>query len=255
MASRRSVKLLYPVARDRRPLGAGGTLHKNRMRISIAVSVIGLAFASRTSAAQRFETPLPPAMFGITGGLNLSTFAGEGLGSTATRHGIVGGLMLVSPFAANFSTQLEALYSMKGMKSLSSSPQTYATFKLDYIEIPVMLRADVPLSTSVKPFAFTGPSFDIKVSCGGDGLVNGKATTATCAQIESGFSNGNKFQTLDVGWVVGGGLGFDIHERRVSLGVRYEVGLRTIATTGTSKNRALSLMASIEAPLPRKTRR
>ena len=217
--------------------------------------MIGLAFASRTSAAQRPEAPLPTARFGITGGLNLSTFAGDGLGPTANRHGFVGGFVLVSPFTANFSTQLEALYSMKGMKSLSSSPQTYATFKLDYIDIPVMLRADVPVSTSVKPFAFTGPSFDLRVSCGADGLLNGQATTASCDQIQSGFSNGSSFRTLDIGWVFGGGLGFDVHERRLSLSARYEVGLRTIATEGSSKNRAFSIMASVEAPLPRRTRR
>ena len=85
------------------------------MRIFKALSVIWLAVASRTSAAQRPEVPLPAARFGITGGLNLSTFAGDGLGPTANRRGFVGGVVLVSPFAANFSTQLEALYSMKGM--------------------------------------------------------------------------------------------------------------------------------------------
>src|SRR4051812_1972135 len=119
------------------------------MRILKSLSVIGLAFASRTSLAQLSDTPLPPARFGLTAGLNLSTFAGEGLGPTANRHGFVGGMALITPFTANFSTQLEALYSMKGMKSLSSNPQTYATFKLDYIEIPVMLRGDASISPTV----------------------------------------------------------------------------------------------------------
>jgi hypothetical protein len=224
------------------------------MRILRSLVVIGLAVATRPSAAQRSDQPLPPARFGLTAGLNLSTFAGDGLGETSNRHGFVGGVDLVTPFNAIFSTQLEALYSMKGMKSLSSNPQNYAMFKLNYVEIPVSLRADAP-TESVKPFAFTGPAFNLRVSCGADAVSNGATTSATCDQIESASSNGSKFRTLDVGWVFGGGLGFDVHDRRISLGARYEFGLRTITNTGTSKNRSLSFMASVEAPLPRRTGR
>jgi hypothetical protein len=107
----------------------------------------------------------------------------------------------------------------------------------------------------VKPFAFTGPAFDFKVSCAAEAVASGKTTTETCGELESAFSSGSKFRTFDLGWVFGGGLGFDVNNRRVSLAARYEVGLRTITTPGSSKNRALSFMASVEAPLPRRTRR
>jgi hypothetical protein len=225
------------------------------MRALRLLSAVLLAGVGRISLAQRPETPLPPTRFGLTAGLNLTTFAGDGLGATANRHGFVGGVDLVTPFTQNFSTQVEALYSMKGMKSLGSNPQNYALFKLDYVDIPVMLRGDLPVTPAFQPFVLTGPSFDIKVSCGGDAVSGGNTTTATCDEIEAGSSSGTKFRTLDVGWVFGGGLGFDFHNRRISFSARYEAGLRTIATKGTSKNRALSFMASVEAPLPRKVRR
>jgi len=224
------------------------------MRILRSLSAIALAVASRTSLAQGTGTPLPPARFGFTGGLNLATFAGDGLGATADRRGFVGGVDLVTPFSSNFSTQIEALYSMKGMKSLGQNPRDYALFKLDYIEIPVMLRGDAPLSSSFKPFAFTGPALDIKISCGADGVASGASVSASCGQLQSS-SGGSKFNNPDFGWVTGAGLGFDFHDRRISFEARYEIGLRTITSGGSSKNRALSFMAAVEAPLPRRTRR
>ena len=226
------------------------------MRIRRSLLVIVLAVASRTIGAQLTDTPIPGARFGFTGGLNLSKFAGEGLGPTSNRHGFVGGVVLVTPFTPNFSTQLEALYSMKGMKSVSAlNSANYATFKLNYVEIPLMLRGDAPIAMPVKPFAFTGPAFDFQVSCNSDVIANGKSDSASCDEIESSASSGLKFNKFDVGWVFGGGLGFDVNNRRVSVAARYEVGLRSITSTGSSKNRALSFMASVEAPLPRRTRR
>ena len=223
------------------------------MRILTSLVAIAFAAASRTGGAQRSETPLPGARYGVTAGVNLSTFDGKGLGPTSDRRGFIGGLVLVTPFAPSFSTQLEALYAMKGMKSLSSTSGNYATFKLNYIEVPLMLRGDAPVAMPVKPFAFTGPAFDFRVSCGSDAVASGRTTSASCDEVEASSSSGLEFRKFDVGWVFGGGLGFDVHDRRVSLTARYEVGLRGITTVGSSKNRALSFMASVEAPLPRRT--
>lgn len=226
------------------------------MRTLKSLAPIALAAALQTSGAQLVDQPLPGARWGFTAGLNQSTFAGDGLGPTSSRHGFVGGVDLVTPFKPNFSTQLEALYSMKGMKSLGSSSSNYAMFKLDYIELPVLLRADASLTSAVKAFAFTGPSFGFRVSCGADVVQNGNETSNSCDDVQRVFSaSGSKLRTFDVGWVLGGGLGFDVRNRRVSFGARYEAGLRTIGSQGSSKNRALSFMASVEAPLPRRTGR
>jgi hypothetical protein len=224
------------------------------MRIFKSLPVIALALAGGTSGAQLAVSTIPAARFGVTGGLNLTTFSGDGLGATADRKGFIGGAVLVTPFTQTFSTQLELLYAMKGMKSLGPSGGDYALFKLDYVEVPVMLRADAPISSAIKPFAFTGPSFDFKVSCGADAVGNGTPFSVNCGQITSGTGT-FKPRTLDIGWVLGGGLGFDYHDRRIGLSARYEAGLRSIREGGSAKHRALSFMASVEAPLPRKTRR
>ena len=144
---------------------------------------------------------------------------------------------------------------MYARRSRSCCSTVNAMFKLNYIEIPVMLRGDAPVSMPIKPFAFTGPAFDFQVSCGSDAVANGRTTSASCDDIASSSPSRGGFRKFDVGWVFGGGLGFDVNNRRVSLSARYEVGLRGITTVGSSKNRALSIMASVEAPLPRRTAR
>jgi hypothetical protein len=226
------------------------------MKTLKCLAAIALAVTTRTSGAQLVDQPLPGARFGFTAGINQSTFAGDGLGPTSNRHGFVGGLVLVTPFTPSLSTQLEALYSMKGMKSLGPNSQTYSMFKVDYIELPLLFRGDAPISSPVKPFAFTGPSFNFRVSCGADAWLNGNERRISCDEVQSLFSTSDsKFRSLDVGWVFGGGLGFEFHNRRISFGARYELGLRTLSNSGSSKNRALSFMASVEAPLPRRTGR
>ena len=215
--------------------------------------MVALAVAGQAIGAQLADQSLPGARFGFTAGLNQSTFAGDGLGATSSRHGFVGGVVLVTPFKPSFSTQLELLYSMKGMKSLGATSNSYSLFKLNYIEIPLTLRGDAPIASPVRPFAFTGPAFNLRVSCGADVFLNGNERGVSCDELQSAFANGNKLRTLDIGWVFGGGLGFDFHDRRISFGARYEVGLRTLSASGSSKNRALSFLASIEAPLPRRT--
>lgn len=215
--------------------------------------VVALAIAGHALGAQLADEPLPGARFGLTAGLNQSTFAGDGLGPTSSRHAFVGGVVLVTPFKPSFSTQLEILYSMKGMKSLGTTSNSYSMFKVNYIEIPLMLRGDAPIASPVRPFAFTGPAFNLRVSCGADVLTSGNERNVSCDELQSAFSNGDRLRRLDIGWVFGGGLGFDFHNRRISFGARYEVGLRTLSETGSSTNRALSFLASVEAPLPRRT--
>ena len=96
-------------------------VHKTKMRVLRIPSLVALAIASRAVGAQLVVNSLPPARFGLTAGVNVTTFAGDGLGPTDNRTGFIGGGVLVTPFTPVFSTQLELLYAMKGMKSLSPS--------------------------------------------------------------------------------------------------------------------------------------
>ena len=77
-------------------------------------------------------------------------------------------------------------------------------------------------------------------------------TETTAFQLEALYAMKGEFKTVDVGWVFGGGLAFAAGRRAITIGARYEVGLRNITTVGDTKNRALSLVASVEVPLPRR---
>jgi len=212
-----------------------------------------LLTVARALVAQGGSTPLPAARAGLIGGVNFSEFAAPGLQDVARRTALVGGVTLVTPFAAHFASQLEGLYSMKGSRSVSSTSTDNATFKFDYIEVPVMLRGDAPVRGRLKPFAYTGPALNFLINCEAEAKSAVGTETATCKEIEAQFSSGSTFRKFDVGWLFGGGVQLGIGERTFSLSARYELGMRTIATIGESKSRVLSLMLSVESLLPRKT--
>src|SRR5215208_5394330 len=134
-----------------------------RIRHSLPLLVL---FAWRDVAGQLTTMSLPGARFGIVGGVNLSKFAAPDLGPIANRKGFMGGVSLITPFKLNWATQVEVLYSMKGMKSLSETSSNTATFKLDYIEIPLMLRGGVPMSGRVRPLVYAGPALNFRIRCG-----------------------------------------------------------------------------------------
>jgi hypothetical protein len=200
-------------------------------RVAVRCPLIALCLViARDAGAQFRSDPLPPARVGLTGGVSFARVAGEGFADVTMRRGFVGGASVISPFSENMAFQLEALYAMKGALLRNGAGST-ASVGLDYVEIPLMLRGDVRLSNGMRPFAYSGPALNLKV-------------------LERDDPAG-EFKTVDVGWVFGGGLAFAAGRRAISIGARYEVGLRNITTVGDTKNRVLSLVASVEVPLPR----
>ena len=202
-----------------------------RVRVGCPLIALCLAIA-RDAGAQFRSDPLPPARVGLTAGVGFARVAGKGYADVATRHGFVGGASVITPFTNNMAFQLEALYAMKGA-SLRTGAGSSPSVGLDYVEIPLMLRGDVRLSGKMRPFAYSGPALSLKV-------------------LERDDPATGEFKAVDVGWVFGGGLAFAAGHRAITMGARYELGLRNITTVGETKNRVLSLVASVEAPLPRR---
>lgn len=213
--------------------------------------VAALLPAIRSARAQLSSEPLPPTRLGLTAGANFATLNGPNFRGGPSRNGFVGGIVLVTPFSPRMAFQLEALYAMKGGVSHPTSTST-ATLGLDYIEIPVMLRADIPASTRVRPFVYSGPALNYRVHCGIDASSSFGSQTASCDELEASDPTVGTFNTFDVGWIFGGGVAFDAHGRALTIGGRYELGLRGIASKDDAKNRLWSIVASLEVPLPQR---
>jgi hypothetical protein len=208
------------------------------------------ALLAVTSMANAQAGVKPQPRIGIVGGVNLASLSdADGTGS---RTGFIGGVMLSLPLANNFAFQPELLYTMKG--ATDNSSDVTSTVKLSYVELPLLLRLDIPASGGVKPFVYAGPSFALKTSCDVEGESGGTTESLSCddfAKQVTPFGSPLTFASADVGGIVGGGLAFDVGGRALTVGVRYELGFVSISSDSDSKNRVLSFVGTFEWPFHR----
>ncbi len=124
-----------------------------------AILALGLLAAPATAAGQT------PVDIGAFAGLNSSKLKlsrdlqpGESLES---RLGFVGGGFVAVDLGALFAIQAEAAWTQKGADLVAGG--STAAIKLNYIEIPVLLRLQLPLPIS--PFVYAGPAISFKTRC------------------------------------------------------------------------------------------
>lgn len=165
--------------------------------------------------------------FGIRGGVNFANLNDTDF-DTKSRTGLMIGAYTSFPIPNSpVVIQPELLYTQKGFKSGGD------TYKLGYVELPVLARFDFITDGSITPHVYFGPYLGLNVSAkvdGDGGLFGGDAN------IE------DQVKGTDFGVTVGGGLDFG----RFDLGVRYGAGLTEVFEEGGSaKNGVLSITAGI----------
>jgi hypothetical protein len=183
---------------------------------------------------------------GVKAGVNLASFRGEfaDLADAKIRTGFVGGAFVAFGFAPDLAVQVEALFSQKGAKFESvgmdeegnPTGQTYDTFvKVNYLEVPVLLRGTLLRGAPVQPMYLIGPTAGI--SLGGtvesDGLPD--------ADLD-------ELKSVDLGLVLGAGAAFRLGGRKVTAEFRYTTGFGDIydlSGNAESVNSVFSLMAGI----------
>jgi hypothetical protein len=213
------------------------------MRNALIAALLVSAGSSLAAQAPAAVTP----RVGIVGGINLASLSDAG--GTSNRTGFVGGVMLSLPVSGNFAFQPEVEYSMKGAASNSSDASAAA--KINYVEVPLLLRLDIPASGGVKPFVLAGPTVALKVSCDVEAESGGTSVSFSCDELARELGSPGStvsFASTDVGVAVGGGLAFDVGGRALTLGVRYEMGFVSISSQSDSKNRVLSFVGTFEWP-------
>lgn len=195
------------------------------------LSIAVLFFTVNTSAQ---------IQFGLKAGVNISNLNGSDAGDLDSRTGFLGGGFVTFDFGGMFSLQPEAFYSMKGAKGTDvlDGQSVTATLKLDYIEIPVLIKLNIPLAgaSPVRPSIFAGPAFDIKVASKVEVESGGQSASADLENVSS----------TDFGLVFGGALGFDVSGHELGLDVRYTLGFTTIDDSGYDadiKNGVISIAA------------
>ncbi|WP_374549979.1 porin family protein [Flavobacterium sp.] len=181
---------------------------------------------------------------GIKGGLNITNLYTEEVDDNNLLTSFNAGLYTNIPISNSLSVQPEFLFYRKGAELVYDNAFVSGTarFKLNYLEIPVLLKANISKNFNIH----FGPYFSY--------LIDGKVTNESSSSsfdFENDLSN-DDFNKFDYGLAAGIGLDFS----STSIGLRYDYGLSTVGkernfagTTYTfpdGKNSALSLYISFK---------
>ena len=179
-------------------------MRKTAARVVMAVGVLGSAAAA---SAQGLE-------LGVKGGLSLAEFSGGDNAFDAaegSRKGLVAGAFLAVPLGGAVSLQGEALFAQKGSAYHFDDLDT--TVKLDYVEVPVLLKARFG-AAGLRPYVLAGPYVGFRLRARATGEVG-----AAAMDLE------DETKTTDYGVTAGAGLELG----RLLVEARYAHGLGGIA--------------------------
>lgn len=204
------------------------------------IAVVWLGFVSATpSAAEdapRFSKGL---IVGITTA-NLSGGDFSELIDPESRVSVGGGVFVAHSLFRGVSIQVRALYTGKGAKTISIATdpdgneigEITSTWKLDYVNVPVLLRLAVPIGPRVRPFVSAGPDFGFNVASEVKTELNGAGSLP---------NQDFDAKSPDVGIAGGLGLEFGVGSGWVFLDAQYTLGLSGAFGTASpfqDKNRA-----------------
>ena len=182
-------------------------------RLLVLCLLVGFLSLPHSSTAQ-----IAAYEVGVKAGINYSDIQSERVGGNERRRGYVGGGFVEADFAGPFAVEAEVLYSQKGDETDIGSGTTASRFKLklDYIEVPVLLKLQGPLLGNAEANFYAGPAFAFKVNESVEGLSADTQLAGTLAK-----------QT-DVSAAFGVEFGFGLGEGRFIVDLRFTPGFTNI---------------------------
>ncbi len=189
--------------------------------------------------AQGLSPVAPHPVFGAMAGLNFSKLGGDDVDDVSRRTAFIGGVYMDLQLGRpGLLLHPELLYSQKGTKT-DLEELSDATLRLDYIEVPVLVRYEFPTSGSVRPFVSAGPSIGFQVKCDAKGKVNGGDVTADCDAMD--VDN----QSVDFSAIGDLGVQFRTGTRLITIGGRYTHGFSDVIKDVDAKNRTFALYLGV----------
>jgi hypothetical protein len=199
-----------------------------------AAGILLLAVAAAPAAAQgpRFHP-------GVTAGVIFASWYGDNVSGVDSRTGFYGGGTLTMGLSHGIDLQGGAIYSMEGVEASGGGGKL--TIKVDYLRIPVYLRAGTTLqgSTPIRPYVFAGPAIGFEMSCKVKASSGGTSLEEDCNDPAVAFD----IRNVDFGLHFGGG----VEVGRLGLTGRYQLGLNSADGSGSGldfKNKAVAIGAT-----------
>jgi len=177
-------------------------------------------------------------------GLNYTSVYGSDIqGADSRADFAVGGqLDFESPDYVFFRTGL--IYSRRGFKESDSGIS--AQFKINYLELPLLVGYRFPTSGGVRPYLMGGGQLGFKVGCTVEGSSGGVTESFACDDPNLG---GGDFSSTDFAIVGGGGLALPVGLNHLNIDVRYAVGLVKIEKSSEVKNRGFTFGLGFMMPI------
>lgn len=205
---------------------------------NILAGVLALAGVSQIQAQEN------SASLGIKGGYNMSNLYTEDVDDQNVLSGFNVGLFATLPISSSLAIQPELNYTTKGAELQYDNffAQGTAKFRLNYVEVPVLIKANLTKNFNVHFGPYAAFLIDSKITNEGqDGNIN----------FEESIDK-DDLNTVDVGVAAGVGFDFDTF----GIGARYNYGLTTVGkernfaggtyTFPDSKNSVLSIYAAFK---------
>ncbi|MBG6062625.1 hypothetical protein IWX83_002425 [Flavobacterium sp. CG_9.1] len=189
---------------------------KNSKNLIFASAVLGLMSFTGMQAQEKI------ASYGFKGGLNFSNLYTDTVDDNNVLTGFNAGLYAKFPITNSIAIQPEINYTTKGAELVYNNAliQGTAKFNVNYIEVPVLLVANIT------------ENFNVHVGPYAAYMVSGKTTNDSNFSSSQRELDTNDFNKFDAG--ISGGVGIDLDA--VNFGVRYNYGLTKIGKDDSSSN-------------------
>ena len=117
--------------------------------------------------------------------------------------------------------------------------EPHTTIKLDYIDVPVLLRYEFWVDADSRPFVNVGVTPSFKVGCSGHFGVVSPLISASCNNLDP--------HSFDTSLTAGAGWVFQYETHVVTIGGRYDYGLTDVFDHGpTERNKIWSVVGTID---------
>lgn len=168
---------------------------------------------------------------GIMAGATFANLQGTEDVKLSNRTGSEAGISLQFPLGSAVTLQPEAWFIQKGAKfqSLSTGANSSGNVRLDYMEIPVLLRYDFSREV-LGPHIYAGPTIGFNVGCS---IHYASSSTGSIGATDCNTQD-FKPKSLDYGVTAGAGLDFNLGGIGATAGARYGIGLADIRSDNST---------------------
>jgi len=198
----------------------------------LAVLVFALSLVVATPASAQWT-------FGAGAGLTFASLSGDVVASSNTRVGFTAGGSAEYVLDDIWRVGLEANYVQRGgtsVRFVTSASTEFVDVDLDYVEVPLLIKAAIPMSGSWTARVYGGLAIAFELSCS---VAPAGSPGESCGSTELGLNSNSTEWSLPFGatfsYALSGGssLGVDL---------RYVLGVSSTLAAVDAQNRTFEIL-------------